>query len=199
VANLVEKIERLLPPGQYEVRALRTLHYGPVPPFAKGSWTLKVDGLVGRPLTLTYREVKGLPSVVSVSDFHCVTGWTKFGNRWEGVAFETIQEMAEPLNNARYVIFLCEGDYTTSLPLEDLNREGILLAYRLDGRDLPLEHGGPLRLVVPHKYAYKSAKWVRRITFLEENELGFWEVRGYSDTADPFANDRYSKRRGTTN
>jgi DMSO/TMAO reductase YedYZ molybdopterin-dependent catalytic subunit len=168
-----------------------------VPRFDEGSWTLEVDGLVENPVSMGYGEVRGLPSVVSVSDFHCVTGWTKFGNRWEGVGFRTIMAMVKPLETAGYVLIRCEQGYTTSLLLGDLDREDVLLAYGLDGEDLPGQFGGPLRLVVPHKYGYKSAKWVRGIRFLGENELGYWEQRGYSDTADPFTDDRYSDWRST--
>jgi len=194
VADAVERVKGILPPGQYEVGRLRPLHIDGVPSFDEGSWTLEVDGLVENPFVLDYGEVRGLPSVVSVSDFHCVTGWTKFGNRWEGVGFRTIMERARPLGTAMYALIRCEQGYTTSLPLGDLDREDVLLAYGLDGRELPARFGGPLRLVVPHKYGYKSAKWVRGIRFLGENELGYWEQRGYSDTADPFTEDRYSNR-----
>lgn len=208
VRVVADGIKGILPPGQYEVSSLRPLTYGKVPSIDEKSWNLKVDGLVREPVTLNYDEVRALPRTISVSDFHCVTGWTKFGNRWEGVGFREIMRMVRPKVNAKHVLFICEvtyplppkdelfgsvsGPYTTSLPLEDLDREDVLLAYSLDDHDLPREHGGPLRLVVPHKYGYKSAKWVREVRFIEEGELGFWESRGYSDTADPFTNDRYS-------
>lgn len=194
IGGVVGRIRGMLPPGQYEVAELRRLHVGSVPPFDEGSWTLEVLGIVENPFTLRYGEVRGLPRVVSVSDFHCVTGWSKLGNSWEGVRFRTIMEMAGPLEGVRYASIICEHGYSTSLPVEDLARDDVLLAYLLDGRELPPEHGGPLRLVVPHKYAYKSAKWVRGVKFIDENELGYWESRGYSDTADPFTNDRYSRR-----
>ncbi len=197
VADAVERVRGVLPPGQYEVGRLRPLHVGGVPGFDEDSWTLEVDGLVENPILLRYDEMRAVPSVVSVSDFHCVTGWTKFGNRWEGVGFRKIMEMVRPLVTAEYVLIRCEQGYTTSLPLGDLDRDDVLLAYGLDGRELPGRFGGPLRLVVPHKYGYKSAKWVRGIRFLGENELGYWEQRGYSDTADPFTEDRYSDWRAT--
>jgi DMSO/TMAO reductase YedYZ molybdopterin-dependent catalytic subunit len=170
---------------------MRVLHVGSVPAFDEETWTLEVAGLVRNPLTLSYREVRGLPRVISVSDFHCVTGWSKFSNKWEGVTFRTVMNRTKPLEEAKYALISCEHGYSTSLLLEDLVGDDVILAYRLDDQDLPPEHGGPLRLVVPHKYAYKSAKWVRRIEFIEEHELGYWESRGYSDTADPFTNDRY--------
>jgi len=198
VADAVERVRGVLPPGQYEVGRLKALHVGGMPRFDEGSWTLEVDRLVENPVSLGYGEVRRLPSVVSVSDFHCVTGWTKFSNRWEGVGFRTIMAMVSPFETAGYVLIRCEQGYSTSLPLRDLNREDVLLAYGLDGRELPGQFGGPLRLVVPHKYGYKSVKWVRGIRFLGENELGYWERRSYRDTADPFTEDRYSDWRSTT-
>jgi len=183
----------LLPPGQYEVGKLQVLHVGPVPEFDDESWTLEVYGSVENPFILSHDEFKKLPRITSVSDFHCVTGWTKFSNKWEGVQFKTIIQRAKPHPESRFATIECERDYTTSLPLDELVKEDVILAYGLDDKDLAPEHGGPLRLVVPQNYGYKSAKWVRKIKFTEEQELGYWEIRGYSNTADPFTNDRYSR------
>jgi DMSO/TMAO reductase YedYZ molybdopterin-dependent catalytic subunit len=194
VSRAVDKIKKILPPGQYEVPEMNILHISPMPSFDISTWNLIIDGMVKNPLEFNYEDVLKLPRVKSISDFHCVTGWTKFSNKWEGVSLKTIIKLAEPLANAKYALFLTDQVYTTSLPLDDLTRDDVLLAYRLDDEELPLVHGGPLKLVVPHRYAYKSAKWVRGIKFIEENELGYWEVRGYSDTADPFTNDRFTKR-----
>lgn len=199
ISDAAERLRGLLPQGQYEVGKLRVLHVGAVPEFDEGSWTLVVDGLVENPVTLSYGEVRGLPGASSVSDFHCVTGWTKFDNRWEGVLLRTIMEIVRPLPSAGHVLFLCERDYSTSLPVEELVGDDVILAYGLGGGDLQAEHGGPLRLVVPQKYGYKSAKWVRVVRFVDENVLGYWEARGYSDTADPFTNDRYHSSRATRN
>ena len=199
IADAADRIRGILPPGQYEVGKLRVLHVGAVPGFDEGSWTLVVDGLVKNPVTLSYGEVRKLPGASSVSDFHCVTGWTKFGNRWEGVLLRTVMELVRPLPSAGHVLFLCERDYSTSLPVEELAGDDVMLAYGLDGGDLPAKHGGPLRLVVPHKYGYKSAKWVRVVRFVDESVWGYWEARGYSDTADPFTNDRYGSSRATRN
>lgn len=185
-----KRTTRMLPPGQYEVNKLQVLYVGAVPKFDEKTWD-QVYGLVKTPFSLNYEKFRKLPSAVSVSDFHCVTGWSKLGNRWEGVVFKTIMDKAGVLGDAKFATVECEHSYTTSLPLEDLSRDNVLLAYRLDGDEIPPEHGGPLRLVVPHKYAYKSAKWVRRIKFTERQELGYWEIQGYSNTADPFADDRY--------
>jgi hypothetical protein len=193
IGSIRDKISGVLPPNQYEVDALRPLHVGQVPKFDEDRWDLVVDGLVENPIRLTYQEFLKLPIATSFSDFHCVTGWTKFNNKWEGVRFRTLINKVKPKNAVKYATIECENDYTTSLPLEELEYDDVILAYRLDDNILPSLYGGPLRLVVPQKYAYKSAKWVRRIKFTEEQELGYWEQRGYSNTADPFANDRYSK------
>jgi DMSO/TMAO reductase YedYZ molybdopterin-dependent catalytic subunit len=197
VPEVIDRIKRILPPGQYEVGSLRILTIGKVPSFNMTSWNLKINGLVKNPITLTYEEFVSLPKISSVSDFHCVTGWTKFGNKWEGVSLKTIIEMVQPKDEAKYIFIICEESftnepYTTSLSLEDLDRDDILLAFRLDDQELPTEHGGPLRLVVPHKYGYKSAKWVREIRFVDGSILGFWESRGFSNSADPFTENRYS-------
>lgn len=192
IIDRVISIAERLPPGQREVERLQILHVGEIPGFNKETWALEIYGRVKNPFTLTYEQLRRLPRAVSVSDFHCVTGWSKFDNKWEGVQFTKIMELAEPLDNANFATIESEGGYTTSLPLADLSKNDVILAYLLDNRDLPPQHGGPLRIVVPHKYAYKSSKWVRKIKFTSEQEIGYWESRGYSNSADPFSNDRYS-------
>ena len=192
LSSAVEKIVSLLPPGQYEVASLRQFHVGLPNHFNEETWTLEVEGLVEKPLTLSYGELLSLPRAVRASNFHCVTGWSKLDNAWEGTLFSTIIREAMPLEKAGYVTIVCENGYTTSLPLSDLALDDVMLAYRLDNKELPHPHGGPLRLVVPHLYAYKSAKWVRKIVFTEKQEIGYWEARGYSNTADPWTEDRYS-------
>ncbi len=181
-----------VPPGQYEVDRLQVLHINGVPQIDETSWRLRVYGLVDKPMELTLEEVRSLPRVTTTSDFHCVTGWSKLNNKWEGVLFRTIVDMAEPTPEAKFATIECEVGYSTSLPLEDLVGNDVLFAYRLDDRDLLPEHGAPLRLVVPAKYAYKSAKWVNAVKFTARQELGYWEVAGYSNTADPWTQDRYS-------
>jgi len=184
---------RRLPPGQSEVQALQVLHVGRVPNINIDEWTFEVYGEVENPLRLSWNQFLQLPKTVDVSEFDCVTGWTRLDNRWEGVRFKEIANLARPTVKAKYATIECTDDvaYTTSLPLGDLLSDDVLFAYGLDGKPLPPEHGGPLRLVVPRKYAYKSAKWVRRVKFTERQELGFWETRGYSNTADPWTNDRF--------
>ena len=171
-----------LPPNQRWVEELPVLHIDTVPPFDGVNWDLTVTGLVERPLKLTYQELLALAKVGSTMDFHCVTGVSVQDRLWEGVPFGTIVEMAGP--KGRYATFQTATFYSTSLALEEL--EGALLAYRLDGGELPQRHGGPLRLIVPRKYAYKSVKWLSGSTFTKEKEPGYWESRGYSDVADPW-------------
>ncbi len=181
-----------VPPNQRVTSKFPVLHVGPIPKFDPEKWDFTVEGLVETPVRLTYEEVLNLPKTVSVSDFHCVTGWSKLDNKWEGVAFQTVSELVKPLKKAKYVMVVAEGDYTTSLPLAELLENDVLLAYRLNEKPLEPKHGGPLRLVVPKKYAYKSAKWVRKLRFTEKQELGYWEKRGYSNTADPWKEQRYA-------
>ena len=187
----MSKISRI-PPGQHEIGRLPTLHVGPVPRFDRARWDLRIEGEVRNPKRLTYDEVRALPSVICVSDFHCVESWSKLDCGWEGVRVSDLCDLVSPTERARFVTIGCENDYTTSLPLEDMLRPDVLLAWGLDGKELPPDKGFPLRLVVPHKYAYKSAKWVRWIRFAFEQELGYWEQRGYSDSADPWREERYS-------
>jgi DMSO/TMAO reductase YedYZ molybdopterin-dependent catalytic subunit len=181
-----------LPPGQRVVRDLPTRHVGVIPPFDPDTWRLQLDGEVLQPRALTYQELRSLPSVISVSDFHCVETWSLYDLAWEGVRFSEIADLVAPTPRARFVTIGCEGDYTTDLPLDDLMQPDVLLAWGLDGRPLTPEHGFPLRLVVPHKYAYKAAKWVRRIRCTYDRELGYWEQRGYHDGADPWQEERFS-------
>lgn len=182
-----------VPPNQRVVDSLPVLNLEDVPEFDPENWRLTVDGLVEEKLSLSFDEVLALPKTGIVSDFHCVTGWSKLDNAWEGVGFEEIIKLAGPLSKAKYVTVYAEGFYSSSLSLEELLKVGVLLAYALEGAPLKPEHGFPLRLVVPQKYAYKSVKWVRRLKFTAEKELGYWEKRGYSDGADPWREERYQK------
>jgi DMSO/TMAO reductase YedYZ molybdopterin-dependent catalytic subunit len=182
-----------LPPGQSEVQALEVLQVDGVPTISLDAWALEVSGEVENSFKLDWNHLMQLPKTVSVSEFDCVTGWTRLNNRWEGVRFGEIAKLARPTVKAKYATVACYGTpaYTTSLPLDYLLRDDVLFAYNLDGKPLEPEHGGPLRLVVPGKYGYKSAKWVRQVRFTETQELGFWESQGYSNTADPSTDDRY--------
>jgi DMSO/TMAO reductase YedYZ molybdopterin-dependent catalytic subunit len=144
-------------------------------------------------MQIGWGDFERLPQAESVSDFHCVEGWSVQGCRWRGVKLATLVQKVRPRPEAKHVLFACSDGYTTSLPFVELLGDDVLLAWELDGKLLHASLGGPVRLIAPSKYAYKSAMWVERITFLAENELGYWEKRGYSDTADVWKNDRYTK------
>lgn len=181
-----------IPPGQRQVQDFPVLHIGDVPKFDAGTWDFRIEGVVKNPLRLTWEEFLKLPGTISISDFHCVTGWTRLDNRWEGVLFLDIARLCQPRAEASAVTIACDGGYYTSLPLSDLVQHDVILAYRWNGQYLGPDHGQPLRIVVPRKYAYKCAKWVRRLRFTEKQEPGYWEARGYSNTADPWNEDRYT-------
>ncbi len=181
-----------LPPNQHLTTEFPVLHFGHVPEFNRLTWDFRAEGLVENPVRLTYDELLGLTRTTDTSDFHCVTGWSRFDNKWEGVRFSDLVRIVKPGRNAGFATVEAEGGYTTSLPLWELMEPDVILAYNFEGKPLAPVHGGPLRLVVPKKYAYKSAKWVRKVIFTEEQELGFWEQRGYSNSADPWKEERYS-------
>lgn len=188
-----------LPPGQRPIKNL--LRWGIDHPGIAGSnpkidldtYVLEINGEVESPVILNWAEVVRLPKVRSVSDFHCVEGWSVLDCKWEGIRFSEIINLVKPRENAEFVTFLCADGYTTSLSTEELSGDDVVLAYGLNGKPLEEGIGFPLRLVVPEKYAYKSALWVIRITFTVKKELGYWERRGYSDTADVWTNDRYTR------
>ena len=189
-----------LPVGQHEVKNWPVLDLGEQPDVSTADWKLEVGGLVENPFTLDWDQFLALPQVDDVSDFHCVTTWSRFDNRWRGVRFRTIAEMAVPKDDAGHV--LCTGydfmpgsyiPYTTNLPLARAIDEDVLLVHAWEGKPLPREHGGPCRMITPKLYAWKGAKWIRRIDFLAADKKGFWEVRVYSNSAEPWFNDRYSE------
>ncbi|MCL6515693.1 sulfite oxidase-like oxidoreductase [Alicyclobacillus sp.] len=180
-----------LPPGQIRTEKWPVLHAGTVPRVDLATWTFRIFGLVDAERTLTWPEFLALPKYEHTSDIHCVTTWSRFDNRWEGVAFRDVMNLVRVATEARYVMVHAEQGYTTNLPLEDLLQEGVMFALRHDGRDLTPEHGWPLRLVVPHLYFWKSAKWVRGIEFMAEDRPGFWEQYGYHLYGDPWQEQRY--------
>ena len=182
-----------LPPGQKEIKRILLRHIGSIPEFDSKTWNLVVSGEVEKPLSFRWNDLLKMPSIVKTSDFHCVEGWSVLSNEWKGISFRTIIEKTKPEDTARYVTFECDDGYTTSLPIADLLGEEVLLAYKLQDKYLEPERGGPLRLIVPSKYAYKSAMWVRKIKFTSSQELDYWESKGYSNTADPWKEDRYAK------
>jgi DMSO/TMAO reductase YedYZ molybdopterin-dependent catalytic subunit len=181
-----------LPPGQKLVKDFPIFQCGDIPELNEKQWSFSVTGLVEKPLKLTYREFLALPSTELTTDFHCVTGWSKFDLRWKGILFKTIVSMTKPLKEAKFVEIIAEQDYSTNLPLIVATDDDVILAYGLDGKPLTKEHGFPLRLVVPKRYAYKCAKWVTGLNFLREDRPGFWEKRGYSNSADPWKEERFS-------
>jgi DMSO/TMAO reductase YedYZ molybdopterin-dependent catalytic subunit len=183
--------EGRLPPGQSLTLKWPILHYGSVPRFDPALWDFRVTGLVKHPLYLNWDEFSQLPRVERTSDFHCVTRWSRFDNRWTGVAMGEILAQVKPTSEAKYVLVHAEQGYTANLPLADLNRDDVLLATHHDGQPLTPDHGFPLRLIVPQLYAWKSVKWVRGFEFLSQDQAGFWEQNGYHMRGDPFKEQRF--------
>lgn len=185
-----------LPPGQSLTLKWPVLHQGGVPRFEPAAWDFRIGGRVRSPLTLSYPELGTLPRVTLRSDFHCVTRWSTFDNVWEGVAVRTLLERVEPEPDASHVMVLghvgeTRYGYSTNLPLADLDRADVLLASRHNGEDLAPDHGWPLRLIVPHLYAWKSCKWVRGLVFMDADKAGYWERLGYHMRGDPFREERF--------
>ncbi len=180
------------PPGQILTDKFPVLTYGPTPRFDPRKWDFRVLGEVENPLRFSYEEFRALPQGRQVSDFHCVTTWSRLDNAWEGVLVRDLMKLVRLKPSARFVIVHCDGGYTTNLPLAEFDDDDVMLAHRHDGRDLEPDHGFPLRLIVPKLYGWKSAKWVRAIEFAPEDRRGFWEVRGYHNHADPWTEERYS-------
>ena len=184
-----------IPPGQVVTSKFPVLHVGPIPPFDPQRWDFRVFGLVEEEVVFSCQEFMSLPRVEMVSDFHCVDRWSRLDNAWEGVSFQELMKHIRPRPEARYVMVHSDGGYTTNLPLKALLEDDVLFAYRHDGRDLTPEHGWPLRLVVPKRYAWKSAKWVRGLEFMDHDRHGYWEARGYHNDGDPWKEERYADQR----
>ncbi len=189
-----------VPVGQRVVTNWPVLDLGHVPRIAREDWRLEVGGLVENPVTLDWERFMELPQVEDVSDFHCVTTWSRLDNRWRGVRFRDVTELVVPRDEARFVS--CTGydfapgtdiPYTTNLPLARAVEDDVLLVHTWEGRPLPVEHGGPVRMITPKLYAWKGTKWIRKVELLAEDRLGFWELRGYSNTAEPWYDDRFSR------
>jgi DMSO/TMAO reductase YedYZ molybdopterin-dependent catalytic subunit len=185
-----EEADRL-PPGQHMTPGFPVLSAGPTPHVSLDEWTFTIEGLVQAPMTWSWKEFLALPTQTYVADIHCVTKWSKLGTEWEGVSVDTLLEHVELDPKAKYVIAFCYGGYTTNLPLSDVIDGKAFVAYKYDGQPLAPEHGGPARLVVPHLYFWKSAKWVRGLRLIEEDEPGFWESLGYHNRGDPWKEERY--------
>ena len=187
-----------VPVGQHLVKNWPVLDLGEQPDVPLDQWKLEIGGLVENPVTLNWQQFMDLPQAEDVSDFHCVTTWSRLDNHWKGVRFRTIAELVVPRERAMCV--LCTGydfmpgtfiPYTVNVPLARAIEADVLLVHTWEGRPLPREHGGPVRMITPQLYAWKGSKWINRIEFLTENKRGFWEERGYSNTAYPWRNDRY--------
>src|SRR5882724_12104453 len=182
-----------LPPGQALTLKWPVLHYGSLPRFDPATWDFKVTGLVETSLRLTWQEFNRLPRMAVTRDFHCVTRWSRFDNRWEGVAFREILRRVRLKPGAAFVLVHAEQGFTANVPLADLDRDDVLFATHHDGVPLTLDHGYPLRLVVPHLYAWKSVNWARALEFLDHDQPGFWEQNGYHMYGDPWKEQRHSR------
>ena len=183
-----------LPPGQYLTEKWPVLHAGSVPSYGAGldGWDFSVTGEVDNPITLSWAELNELSKVEVTQDIHCVTRWSRFDATFAGIPWSAVAELARPRPSGRYVIAHAEAGFTSNVPIEFLEREGAMLATHADGEPLTAEHGYPLRLIVPGKYFWKSAKWLRGIELRADDEPGFWERLGYSNDADPFLEQRFA-------
>ncbi len=180
-----------LPPGQREVKNWPVLDLGIQPPVTKNDWRLTVDGLVENPINWDWAAFEAERHEEFVSDMHCVTAWSRFDNRWRGVSTKRLLEIVRPKPEAKFVVQYGYDGYTTNVPLSYFADSDVLLAHGWEGGPISREHGGPVRLVLPKLYLWKSAKWLSRIEFVAEDRAGFWEVRGYHMRGDPWTEERY--------
>jgi len=179
------------PPGQYVTEKLPVMSFGPAPKIDLASWKFDAFGLVEAEVSLNWEQFMALPKLTIDSEFHCVTQWSRLENTWEGVAFTEVMKLLTPKPEATHVMAHCYGGYTTNVPLATLVDDDVLFAYNHDGQPLDRDHGGPLRLVVPKLYGWKSAKWVNGIEFMAGDRPGFWEQRGYHMDGDPWLEQRF--------
>ncbi|RYF96226.1 MAG: sulfite oxidase-like oxidoreductase, partial [Chitinophagaceae bacterium] len=181
-----------VPVGQTVTKKWPVLDLGKQPEIATDEWTLTIDGSVDHPVVLNWQDFNALPQTEDTSDFHCVTTWSKLNMNWKGVRLLDLAALVQVKDEATHI--LCHGydDYTTNISLQEALKPDVLLVHSYEGEPLPKEHGGPVRMITPQLYAWKGAKWIKRIEFLKHNVLGFWERNGYSNTAYPWRNDRYS-------
>jgi DMSO/TMAO reductase YedYZ molybdopterin-dependent catalytic subunit len=186
------KRENRVPPGQRLTERFPVLHAGSVPRYDLSKWILKIFGLVEEKKTLSYEEFMSLPMVKVFSDIHCVTGWSRLNNLWEGVSTSVIKDLVKILPEAKFVIVHCAEGWTTNLTLEDFFQPDVLFVTKLDNEPNTPKHGAPCRLVVPRLYFWKSAKWVEGLEFTAKDKPGFWETRGYHNHGDPWKEERYS-------
>ena len=189
-AELPAEISVRVPPGQYLTEKWPVLHYGPVPPFNPKTWDFRVFGNVENEIKLDWEEFQKLDQTAVTADMHCVTTWSRLDQKWEGIPFSKIVELAKPKSDAQFVIAHSEYGFTANTPIEYCLRDDCLIALRANGAPLTAEHGSPARLVVPRLYAWKSAKWLRGIEFSDTDKSGFWERNGYHNTGDPWKEQR---------
>ena len=180
-----------LPIGQVYTRKWPVLDMGIHPEVKQSEWVLTVDGAVAEPTSLTWSDMMALDQTEDISDVHCVTTWSKVNMKWRGVKVSTILALAEPVEEATHVMCHAYDGYTTNVQLEELLKDDVLLVHTYENEPLPREHGGPARVITPQLYAWKGAKWIQRFELVTEDRPGFWEQRGYSDTAHPWRDDRY--------
>lgn len=181
-----------LPPGQYLTDRFPVLHVGDVPDYEPGEWDLTIFGLVDKPFKVGLDELKALPSANLTFDIHCVTKWSKFDTTWTGVLVRDLFEMAGVQADATHVMEHAEFGYTTNVPLADITVDNAIVAYAYEGEEIEAIHGGPVRIVIPHLYFWKSAKWVRGLELRAGDAPGFWERNGYNMYGDPFREQRYT-------
>ena len=181
-----------LPPGQHLTKDWPVLDLGLHPAIPRDRWTLQAFGAVDHAVTLDWAALQGLPQVRMVSDIHCVTTWSRYDNQWNGVPVRALLDLVQPRPDAHHVLLHCHDGYTTNLDLADFASPDTILAHSWSGAPLTEEHGAPLRLVLPHLYFWKSPKWLSRIEFRTVDRQGYWEVRGYHNRGDPWAEERYS-------
>ncbi len=182
-----------VPPGQHLAKGFPVLTYGETPQVQPAQWEMKIWGLA-TPLTLNWSDLMAMPQSHFTADFHCVTTWSKLDVEWTGITVPNFMQHVELAPGATHVMEHCYGGYTTNLTLADFLRPENFFAHTLFGEPLPADHGGPLRLVVPHLYAWKSAKWINGLEFLDDEQLGFWERNGYHRRGEPWAEERYSSQ-----
>lgn len=183
-----------LPPGQIETRGFPILDLGVRPSLERyPRWTLDLFGNIENPATLKIDEIYKLADTDITADFHCVTHWSRYDLHWSGIPFKKIIELAKPRESVKFLVFHSFDGYTANVSLEDGTRPNVIVATKLEGGEISPEHGGPIRMIIPHLYGWKSAKFLTKIEFLDEDRLGFWEVRGYSNTAQPWLEERYSE------
>ena len=181
-----------LPPDQKAVERWPVLDLGNQPSVNQENWSLQVKGLCSKPMTFKLQDLKNLGETIDESDFHCVTGWSKLNMKWKGVRFSDLSTHCGAFEKAKFIYVEGHDGYSTNISMAEALKPDVMLVYEVDGQPLPYEHGGPVRMITPQLWAWKGAKWISAITFLEKDRRGFWEERGYSNSAIPWLNDRYT-------